>query len=378
MNSVNRAPGRRSVSWPGRLALFALGALAVTFLVVRLADLRGTVPPAEPILPVVRVETVVKEPLEVYQRYTGTVTARERIAVAAQINSTVLAVPRREGDRVLKGELLAALDATEFQAEVARQQATVERLQAELTYWEAQLNRNRTLFKTFTVSQQALEDSERQVRTLQASVKESGEVLSQARTRLGYTEVRAPSDGLVQSVYALPGDLARAGASLIELLDDRALKVTVSLPQGDLATLAVGAPAVVEIAALDYRVTAALDRLYPALDARTRTGTGEVFLTDVAAGLRPGMLAAVSLQLLELPAAITVPVHAIHYRAGVPGVFVDNEGRAEWRKVEAGYAAGARLHIVDGVEAGMAVIVTPDSRLADGVAVERAGDEGTQ
>lgn len=378
-NTLGSVAGARRPSWKswaGRLTLIALCTLAVAFLLGRLMGLRAAQTPEAPVIPAVRIETVAAEPLEIYQHYTGTVTARERFAVAAQINATVLTVPKREGERVLKGEMLATLDAAELRADVARQQATVERLQAELTYWEAQWERNRALYTTSAVSQQTLEDSLRQVRSLRASIKETREVLSQAKTRLGYTEIRAPSDGFVQSVYALPGDLAQMGAPLIELLDDRALKVTVTLPQGDLATVATGAPAVVEIAGLGYRANAVLDRLYPALDARTRTATGEVFLGDAPEGLRPGMLASVSLRLLELDAAITVPMHAIHYRGGAPGVFVDSEGTATWREIETGYAASDRLHIVDGLTLGEAVIVTPDSRLANGVAVRRVADVG--
>ena len=372
VNPVIGGPRRPWVTWLLRLALVGLAVLAIAFLASRLLGLRSTQIPEAPVVPVVRIEMATTQPLEIYQRYTGTIAARERFAVAAQVNATVLAVPKREGERVLRGELLAVLDATEFRAEEARQQASVERLQAELTYWKAQLVRNKALYTSSAVSQQTLEDSQRQVRTLQASVKESREALSQATTRLGYTEIRAPSDGFVQSVYSLPGDLARAGAPLLELLDDRSLKVTITLPQDDLATLEVATPAIVEIAGLDYRANGALDRLYPALDAQTRTATGEVFLADSAAGLRPGMLATVSLRLLQLDTAITVPIHAIHYRTGMPGVFVDSDGTAEWRAVRTGQAVEDRMHIIEGLEAGAAIIVTPDSRLADGVSINRA------
>ena len=187
VDPVARAQERSWKSWLWRLALVALGALAVALLVSRLSGLRGMPVPEEPIVPVVRVETAVVHPLQVYQTYTGTITARERFEVSAQINATVLAVPKREGDRVIKGELLAMLDATEFRAEVAHQRATIERQQAELAYWEAQLDRNRTLIKSFVVSQQTLEDSERLVLMLRASLNEANEVLSQSNTRLGYT-----------------------------------------------------------------------------------------------------------------------------------------------------------------------------------------------
>ncbi len=361
-------------SWLRRLALVALAITAIVFLFFQLLGLRSTAIPESPAMPVVRTETVWAQPLEIYQRYTGTIRARERFAVAAQVTAIVLLVPKREGERVLRGELLALLDATDFRTDVARHQASMERLLAELTYWKAQLVRNKALYANSAASQQTVEDNQRQVRGLQASVKESKEALSQVTTQLSYTEIRAPSDGFVQSVYALPGDLARSGAPMLELLDDRALKVTVTLPQGDLAMISVATPAIVEIAGLNYRANGALDRLYPALDARTRTATGEVFLTDTAEDLRPGMLATVSLRILQLDTAITVPVHAIHNRTGTPGVFIDTGGRAEWRPVQTGQTIGERIHIIEGVEPGTSVIVTPDSRLTHGLMIKRASD----
>ena len=336
---------------------------------MRVASMRGEAPPPETVVPVVAVEALHQQPLELFRDYSGTVAARHRYAVAAQVSGTVMAIPKREGERVRSGDVLAQLDATEFRAEVTRLEATIERLEADLEYWQAQLTRYRSLFASQAVSQQALDENERQARSVGASLKEARQSLLQARTRLGYTEIRAPSDGFVQAVYVQPGDLARANAPLVELLDDRALKVIVTLPQTDLATLTPGIPAMVFAGSLSQSVDASLDRLYPALDTPTRTATGEVFLPEELTGLRPGMLAIVSLRLERIDAALTVPVHAVHSRQGVNGVFVLEDDTARWRPVRVGHTVAQRIQIIDGLAPGSPVIVTPDTRLADGMTV---------
>lgn len=342
---------------------------AAGLIAFRVTSLRGDVPPPDtPVLAVV-VEELREQPLEVFREYTGTIAAQHRFAVAAQVGGTVLSVPKREGERVLAGDLLAQLDATEPRAEVRRLEASIERLAADLDYWQAQLVRHRSLFATQAISEQALDDNERQVRSLTASLKEARQSLKQARTRLGYTEIRAPSDGFVQTVFAQPGDLARANAPLLELLDDGALKVIVALPQADLATLTPGTPAVVTVGNEPVAVDGQLDRLYPALDTPTRTATAEVFLANTSAGLRPGMLASVSLRLVRIDAALTVPVHAVHARQGIEGVFILDHDVAHWEPVKTGHTVGQRVQIVAGLTPGSPVIVTPDTRLADGTPV---------
>ena len=366
--SLSRSEHRRK-RWL-RLAIVVVVVAGVSALIaMRVASLRGDAPAPDLVVPAVEFETVHERPLVIYRGYTGTIAAQHRFAVAARVSGAVLTVPKREGDPVLSGDVLVRLDATELRAEVMRLKASIERLEADLVYWQAQLSRHRSLLATHAISQQALDDSERQVRSLNASLKEAQQSLTQATTRLGYTEIRAPSDGYVQAVYAQPGDLARANEPLLELLDDRALKLILALPQSDLATLKLGAPARVTTGAQHREVAAQLDRLYPALDAPTRTATAEVFLPGELTGLRPGMLATVSLQLDRIDAALTVPVHAIHSREGIDAVFVLENDTARWRPVRTGYTVGQRIQIVDGLAPGSSVIVTPDSRLTDGMVV---------
>ena len=362
-----RTSRRSKWLWRGTAVLAIIGVAGL--IAFRVASLRGDVPPPDtPVLAVV-VEKLRAQPLEVYREYTGTIAAQHRFAVAAQVGGTVLSVPKREGERVLAGDLLAQLDATEPRAEVQRLEAAIERLEADFEYWQSQLARYRSLFATQAISEQALEDNVRQVRSLTASLKESRQSLKQARTRLGYTEIRAPRDAFVQTVFAQPGDLARANAPLLELLDDGALKVVDSLPQADQATLTPSTPAVVTVGNIGVAIEAQLDRLYPALDTSTRTATGEVILPETSAGLRPGMLASVSLRLARIDDALTVPVHAVHARRGVEGVFVLDNEVARWEPVRTGHIVGQRVQIVAGPAPGSTVIVTPDTRLVDGMPV---------
>ncbi|MEX0915770.1 MAG: efflux RND transporter periplasmic adaptor subunit [Wenzhouxiangellaceae bacterium] len=370
MKNLNHESVPRWHQWTWRSALLLIALGLVGLMAYRVAGLRGANPLPQPPVPAVQIETLREQPLQVFQKYTGTITTRHRFAVAAQVSGSVLKVPKREGERVDRGELLALLDATEFQAEVMRLEASIEGLHADLGYWQTQLSRYQSLFASQAVSQQALDDSERRVRTLQASLKEAQQALRQATTRLAYTEIRAPADGFVQTVYVQPGDLARANAPLIELLDDRSLKVVITLPQADLAMLTIGAPAAVSVVGMGQAIDGQLDRLYPALDTPTRTGTGEVFLLESLPGLRPGMLASVTLRLVHMDAALTVPVHAVHTRQGVSGVFVSEDGIAKWRPVQTGHTVGQRIQIIEGIAPGSRVIVTPDTRLDDGMIVK--------
>jgi multidrug efflux pump subunit AcrA (membrane-fusion protein) len=73
---------------------------------------------------------------------TGYITARRQATVSAQITGTLLDVLIEEGDHVESGQVLAHLDSTAQQAQLAQAQAGVRAAQALLVQYQAQLAQN--------------------------------------------------------------------------------------------------------------------------------------------------------------------------------------------------------------------------------------------
>jgi RND family efflux transporter MFP subunit len=351
------------------VALLALLAWVAAAAAVRLQERMNPPPPASPPPLAVETRTLVAQPFAPTRSYRGTVHAHERVVLAAQLTALVEAVPRREGQRVAKGELLVRLNDAELTREIDRLDASARRIGAELDYWRAQLERNRRLHNAGTIGQRELDDSERMVASLEASLDETRHTRAAAATRRTYAQVHAPFAGWVQAVHALPGELATPGKPLLELVGLEGSKIVLAVPERELIDLAPGMAARVEVPAAGGVWQARIERIQPALDEATRSTLIEIDLPPQAAGVRPGMRAHAKLQTGETTEVLLVPQHVLRGEPGASGVFVVEDGRATWRPVVTGPSDGSSVVVTEGLRAGEELVVTAHPALAEGQAL---------
>lgn len=355
---------RRSVRWVA--AVLIAGLVAVVALVG--AQLHARLQPvdASPV-PLLAVQTQILQPqIFIHSIHaTGTVEAERRVALSAQLAATVTQVPLREGAQVAEGAVLVRLDDAEQREEAARLAAAADRVEADLSFWQEQLAADRRLLESKTISRRAFDETRRQVAALEAALREARQALQSARIRLQYAIVRAPFDGFVQRVHVLPGELVQPGTPMLEVLAAEPLKVVVPVAESDLNRLQPDQTAQVQIPAVEGVWAAKVDRIYPGLEAGTRSATLELFLPSGLGAVRPGMAADVDLVLTREENALVVPRQAVRERQGKTGMYVLHEGEAQWRAVQTGAAQDGRVQILAGLQAGDEVIVTPHPQLAD-------------
>jgi RND family efflux transporter MFP subunit len=347
-----------------------LVAVALVFLTVVRMRQRLEPPPEVMARPLaVKVQKLEPVSFALSRTYIGTLVAADRVVISAELTGRVKRLPFREGQEVRRGDLLVALDDTEEGKEIRRLEAGLKKLESDLRFWNAEYERDQTLFKGRSVSQEKLDETIRQRDGSRALIEQSREALALAETRRSYGRVVAPFDGFVQAVNTLPGELAVMGRPLLELVGNSALKATVQVPQVDLVELKMGQRVSLQILSRDEPLAATVDRIYPALDVHSRTATIEAFLPSTA-GLRPGMVVSVTVFRKEVEDALLLPRQSIRSTATGEGVFVVVEDRAVWRPVVTGDAQGRSITVLSGISAGDDVILTPSPRLKDGRAVQ--------
>jgi RND family efflux transporter MFP subunit len=366
----------RPLSRPQRLGGLALLAVALLWVgnaaVVRL-QARFDPEPARDRPPIaVEVVEVETRAFTVARAYRATVDVDERAEVTARITGEVLELPHREGAWVESGELLFRLDDDEQRRELERLEAVAERLSGELELARRELRRQEALLEHRITPERAVDDARQRVATLSAQVRESQASHALVRTRLGYAEGRAPFAGRVQRLHVHEGELARAGSPIVELVSAAGLKAVARVPQVDATRILPGMAVDLEVPALGLSWPARVDRVYPALQASTRSATVAVLLPPEAESVRVGMAAIVHVQLEQLADAIAVAAAAVHGDAGSHWVFVFESGVAKRRSVELGARREGVVRIEAGLEPGERVIVTADPRLADGAEVRLA------
>lgn len=111
--------------------------------------------------------------------------------------------------------------------------------------------------------------------------------------------------------------------------------------------------------------------IHPTIDSSTRTFKVEVTMPNADSSIRTGMFARVTMN-FGTQRNVVVPDRAVVKQTGSGNkyVYVYKDGKVSYNKVELGQRLGDRYELISGVENNSDVVVTGQTRLADGAAVE--------
>lgn len=310
----------------------------------------------------------------------GTVTPQATVRVRPQVSGVMEKVLFKEGQMVRAGELLATIDARQF--ELALQQATGQRQrdEAQLASARVTLQRFQTLLAQDSIARQEVDSQAALVKQLEGTVAINKAVEGTARLNLGHTRVVAPVSGRVGLRTVDVGNVVNSseanGIALITQVTP--IDVVFSIPQdqvGELQQAAVGGMGM-KVTALDRTRATTLDTgVFAALDNQVDTQTGTVKAKARFANSRqtlfPSQFVNVQLQVKTLDNAVVVPVAALRYGGNGDYVYVLNaaERTVSLRPVQRGQASGGNIVIASGLAAGESVITEGADRLKDGARV---------
>ncbi len=272
----------------------------------------------------------------------GTLVYRHVLRVYNQEEGRIQDLPWYEGDRVRQGDILLSLDDRLLRAELKKARAT-------LSMAARKLARLERLRKTNAASEEAFIEAQTERELARAEV----EILE---TRLGYTQVKAPFDGIVTERFAEPGDVKPRKSHLLTLADPASLVVRVEASAQLIADIRKGTKARVildlpDVAPLDGRVW----RIHPALNPLTRQGKVEIRLDRIPPQARAGQYASVAFTGREKQ-RLLIPFSALRRDREGEYVYVIEKGRAQRRDVRSGSRFGDRLEILEGLQAGENIV----------------------
>jgi membrane fusion protein (multidrug efflux system) len=292
----------------------------------------------------------------------GSLRADESVMVRPEIAGRIDKMPFEEGQRVSKGALLAALDASELRAvvESSRVQARLEK---------QRLERAEDLFKKGFFSQQALDEARSTHARAAAKLREDD-------ARLAKTEMRAPFSGVAGLRQVSEGAYVAAGTDIARLEKIDQLKLDFRIPEVFVGQVKAGQS--VSSAVDAYPGQAFGGKIYaiePAVDEQTRTVLVRARIANPDLKLRPGMFARLQLTLGVRENAVWVPEEAIVPRGQDSFVFRVVDGKADLVKVQTGTRRVGEVEIMKGIAAGDLVVTEGTQRLGPGSAVSVMGSQ---
>ena len=141
----------------------------------------------------------------------------QRTELAMPVSGAVASVAVNSGERVVKGQVLLALDETPFQATVQEAEALLVRRKSERDEAARDAKQAQELYDRTVLSTVELENAKMKFDRAEAGYKAARAALDRARYRLRVSALRAPFDAVVLSRQAEPGQaIAAAGEYLAQ------------------------------------------------------------------------------------------------------------------------------------------------------------------
>jgi RND family efflux transporter MFP subunit len=303
----------------------------------------------------------------------------EMIVIAPEAGR-IAEIPKAEGDRVARGDVLVRFEIPSLPAEVQRQTAEVQRAEAALAAARANRTRQGTLFERGIAARKDVEEADRQVADSQAAVGQAEASRAAAITAAGRATVRATFSGVIAKRFHNPGDLVEAAASdpVLRVIDPQRLEVVASVPLSESPRVGMGARGWMKAG-----VTGLPDLALKVVSrpAQVEQGTASIpvrlAFVGAPANLSAGTPVQVDIDAEQHANVVVVPAAAIVREGEETAVFVVMGEKAKRRSVQTGLTDGMDIEIVSGVKAGEMVIIEGQNGLPDDatITIQTAEDE---
>ena len=384
-----QARPRTRVGWIV-VALIAVTAVAAVVWLLR--------PRSEPVRnPVVEVEPVATEAVEIYGEYVGRIRAQQFVEVRARVEGYLERMLFREGSYVQKGETLFVIDPKIYRARVDKAKAQLNKDRALAQKAERDLKRIRPLYEQNAASQLDLDNATAAYESATANVVMSEADLMQASTALSYTTVQSPIAGYISASNAdigtlvgpggksllatvVKSDTVRVDFSMTGLDYLRSKERNVNLGQKDSTRRWNPYITVTLPDNSRYPLRGLVDFADPQVDPETGTFSVRAEMPNPDNILQPGQFTKVKLLLDVRENAVVVPTKALVIEKGGAYIFVVRpDGIVEKRFVEIGPELENKTVVERGLLCGERIVVEGYHKLAHGMAVEAIenGREGT-
>ncbi len=280
---------------------------------------------------------------------TGTVNPVNTVSVGSEVSGTIIYLGADYNSRVKKGQVLATLDPTDYQAAVDSSKANLRLAQANLNSATVNVGkmkalldmanltvqRDEPLLKQGLINQNQMDTdntaavtanqdylaAQAAVQVADAQVAVAQGQLDQAQYNLSKTIIRSPMDGIVMARNVSVGQTVASSLqtptlfSLATNLTD--MQVDTSVDEADAGSVRQGASATFTVTAYPNQTftgTVAQVRVNPIVTQNVVTYDAVVSVHDTSGRLLPGMTAQVSIDVGKVSHVPAVPIAAVLYR----------------------------------------------------------------
>jgi len=320
--------------------------------------------------------------LELYEEVLGTIENVIDPTIGAEVAGRVTRVAGFTGKKVAKGELIAEIDAADFEIQARADRAEIGRLTGLLEQQEKVVERQTKLVGQGFISQNVVDDTVAQRNALRQQLAAARARADATGRGLTKSRVLAPVDGEIETQIVAIGDYVKVGDPLFKLVGVQQLRVHLLLPEAAATRIRPGLKVVLSFpAAPEQLLEARIDEIKPTVGINNRALDAIVKISGVGNLFRGGGTVNARIVTNSLDGALMVPEQSVVLRPAGKVVYALEGNVARQRIVETGMRQDGLQQIVKGLSAGEIVAVDGAGFLTDGAAVTvrapRGAEKGT-
>lgn len=316
----------------------------------------------------VRVMTVASRDMGSTIVLTGTVQAQAEVNLAFRIDGRMVERLVNVGDSVKAGQVIARLDTQNEQNSVRAARASVAAAAGQAAEASGDYDRQRQLLAGGWVAKARYDQAAQVRQTAQSQLDAAHAQLSVAEDHLGFTELIADSEGTVVARAAEPGEVVRAGQTIVQIARSDGRDAVFDVPP-QIKDLAPANPTIDVALTMDPNVRAVgrVREVAPRADPATGTFQVRVGLSEPPPQMRLGATVSGRMQ-TERDAGISIPATALTSSGGQPAVWVVDarDSTVALRPIEIAEFDQAKIVIASGVEVGEIVVTAGVQALRPG------------
>ncbi|MEY3571619.1 MAG: hypothetical protein RIQ85_1739 [Pseudomonadota bacterium] len=342
---------------------------------VKPAPLTAPIAVAAPTLEFLPSEIFTAKPLELQQTLslTGALRAVDISSVKARVAAEVREISVREGDTVRAGQIVARMDATEFQARVDQARGTLNAARAQLDIATKNRDNNRTLVEKGFISKNAFDNSASQYATAEANVEAAKGALDVVQKLVNDTVIRSPISGVVAMRYVQAGEKVSADNKLLDIVNLQKMELEAAVPTNDITNVAIGQRVTLRTEGLPQTIEGKVVRINPATQSGSRSVLVYVQIANPQNQLRSGMFAEAQLILKTKASVLALPQNAIRKEGNRAYVYVIEADVLARKAITVGMSGRSgddyMTEVLSGIDFGTQIVRTDMGSLQPGTHV---------
>jgi len=351
-----------------RAGVIAAAALFVALLAWRLTQALAVKHiPNKDSIPTVSVTEVGVSTVPTTVSIIGTIAARYDMPIGVEGDAgRVAAIYVEAGDHVKRGQVLARLNVSVLEPQVANLEAALEQARAEAELAEAEYRRALAVGASGALSVEETQRRKSAAVTAAAKVKVAAAQLAEARARLARTDVRAPADGIILTRNVEVGQTATPGGeALFRLSEGGEVELRGQVAEQDLPLLKVGQSVNARLTGMSHVYTGRVRLLGAVIDPQTRLGMARVALSPDP-NLRPGAFARAEVTVSNADRAVLPQTAVLTDDRGSYVLIVNAQHKVARRAVHVSGMVQNGVTITDGISGKEQVVVTAGAFLQEG------------